>query len=128
MDKTKVEIIQETSDWYGADPSRRASRINDRGSRVCEYLSPNGNMCAAGRCIVDPQPEWEGTINNIYIPGMTAEDKVDVEWHFKKEYQGHDIEFWQDIQSLHDSEENWSETGISVVGQIEVEKLIARWQ
>jgi len=50
--KTKIEIITETKEYYAADPSRRAAK----DAFSCFYYEPGtGKMCGAGRCMVDPK-------------------------------------------------------------------------
>lgn len=46
---------------------------------------------------------------------------------FKPAYEGHSKEFWQSIQGLHDSDQNWDENGLSDEGMITVKYLMEYW-
>ena len=57
--KTKTQIIEETFNYYNEDPSRRA-----KSDGKCQYLDVSGNMCAFGRCEINP-PLSEGVSDGV---------------------------------------------------------------
>ena len=116
--KTKAEIIDETVEYYSADVSRRA--VDHRGS--CFYRTPSGKSCAVGRCL-DPekyQPKME-TID-AYENIRKFSDAI-----FKPEYQGHERDFWNDLQKLHDRFEFWNDEGLTGDGEGYLETIRREW-
>lgn len=111
--KTKLEIINETVEYYSVDPVGRRGTIGV-DTRMCRYKTNNGKMCAAGRCMIDPPGEAE----TEYIGAFT--DEV-----FKEEYRGHDMAFWVDLQTLHDDPEYWNEKGLTNPGKAYLEVLLS---
>ncbi len=126
---TKLEIIEDTVNYYSVDPVGRRA-IEENGA--CMYLTSTGKMCAFGRCIVDPQSNWWGQCDMIYATDekldRLRDGKDNVKWQFKPQYEGHDIEFWLDIQKLHDDANFWTSEGLSVSGEERVKELKRRIQ
>jgi len=111
MRKTKIEIIEETVDFYCEDPSRRAS-VND----ICVYLDPSsGNKCAVGRCFDTKHKEYA----DLSRSGEAADD-IDLEDVLLDEYKGHDKNFWRNLQTLHDPNSNWTPNGLSDDGMTDL--------
>lgn len=115
--KSEIDIIIETAKYY--NPSNRA--ISKRNT--CTYLSESGDMCAVGRCLSE-----EGMKLFKEFEDKNSACDTSVEYFFKlygkdgfenalkEEYRGHDIEFWQSLQQLHDSKYSWDENGINDYG------------
>lgn len=116
--KTKLQILQETADYYSADPSRRA--ITDG---FCDYIADNGNKCAVGRCSRFSKKLFDiaGTANEVL---ETYSDKQ----FFKPEYQGHSIEFWRELQLFHDNDYLWTKTGLSSKGRRRLQALKKKYK
>lgn len=110
--KTKLEIINETVEYYSADPSRRGTN----GS-TCEYLTLFGQMCAVGRCMINPKGK-EGGVTEL---------GTGFQLMLKKEYRGHSIDFWQDLQGFHDSSWYWDEKGLTRRGNAALQSLLKDW-
>lgn len=127
MRKTKKEIILETVEYYSVDPAGR--RGYDEKLNTCLYLTQDGKMCAVGRCCIEPSTEWEGDVQTL------AEDRgeeieegyLSIDNLLKEEYRGYDIEFWQDLQALHDGRHNWDKEGLTDSGQLHVAALLKRY-
>ncbi len=116
--KTKLDIINETMEFYSADVSRRAMAAD---SYVCMYITSDGRKCAVGRCFDENKisqytyDRIEGySVNNLPI---TLDNLL------KEEYKGHSSEFWNNLQGLHDHTNNWCETGLSLFGLSELNEL-----
>lgn len=116
----KLQIIEETVKYYSEDVSRRAIKPGGR----CEYLTSDGKMCAVGRCMINPGTNRDDDIG--FIPSYSIIE-VDQDKILKKEYRGHENEFWFDLQKLHDANSNWIDNGLSDAGQRYVEKLKEKW-
>lgn len=111
--KTKLEIINETVEYY-SHPNRRAQgKYNG-----CEYITKDGRMCAVGRCLKDPDK-----LRNL----SPDADELDLENLLKEEYLGHENEFWYDLQTLHDSSIHWKDNKLSAQGTKFVEFLKNKW-
>lgn len=116
MRKSKIEIINETAEYYSADVSRRA--YNDE-VHVCQYKTPDGKMCAVGRCLENPEEiiNQNGGVVDIFSSGF----------ELKAEYRGHDYIFWRDVQMLHDRPFNWDKKGLSESGKYHLNELLEKY-
>ena len=111
MTKTKKEIILETIEAY-ANPNNRAT-YKGESEGPCQYRTPEGRMCAVGRCMTNEALQCYGLSSRGI---KTICWKVDINDLLKPEYQGHDIDFWYNLQLLHDAGTYWSEDGITEKG------------
>lgn len=118
---TKLEIVQETVDFYSADPKRRSYNTVDG----CTFNGKEDTHCAFGRCLL---PEYQE--QGFYLEGNSQTISVFTKFHGKEfddmlqeQYRGHDIEFWIRLQHLHDITENWNKSGISFEGELAVNKF-----
>lgn len=116
--KSKLEILQETIDYY-VIPGNRAIDTSDPMDQNpdCKYWTSDGRMCAVGRCVHDPESL------EIGYPGASVEDAIDCDWDlFKPEYKFEDMGFWVFLQSLHDRGRYWGDGYLTAPG-IEYIKL-----
>lgn len=103
--KTETEIVLETLRYYGANPAETRA-VNSVGG--CEYITPDGRMCAVGRVL-----SLEG-LRKAHGCGDTVEALAnrrfngDLDSGLKPEYRGHSLEFWTDLQFLHDDGGRWN--------------------
>jgi len=122
--KSKIAIIEETVAYYSADPVGRRGINPDKQKGVyCQYKTADGKMCAAGRCMVDPQQDWVGPVTNIWVGNSGTIVPV-----WKPEYEGHDIAFWRDLQRLHDNGDYWTKTEMHENGKIYADKLLEKYK
>ena len=125
MIKTKIEIIEETYNYYSEDVSRRAY-VGEDG---CSYLTEDGRMCAFGRCCKNPGEIQEllkissDPTHGSYMINKLVEHKKTIEDVLKEEYKGHTVLFWRALQGFHDSILNWNEKGITEWGLKRYEEL-----
>ena len=116
---TKVEIIQMMANHYNED-----NRSVDSGD--CFYAR-DGKMCAVGMCMtdeaIDEFGDFMGTIHKLNAKILTEENKS-FDAIFKDEYKGHDLNFWEELQYLHDECMFWDECGLTLEGHDKVEALI----
>jgi len=125
MRKTKIQIIEETVEYYSADTSRRGVF----GSN-CVYYAPRLNdevMCAVGRCIKEPKK-----LHGVFASITRLAEKVNEESLdnlLKEEYRGHSKDFWQDLQGFHDTRENWNEhIGLTEEGETNLKLLLTEYE
>jgi hypothetical protein len=119
---TKLEILKETYDYYNEDVRRRS--ISVMGN--CEYLTSTGNMCAVGRCLIDPKKYMDLKINSIYQGNNFEKIKDSFQDDLKEKYKGHSFEFWQDVQDFHDRIVNWRPK-ITKEGQEHYNQLVQKY-
>ena len=105
---TQKEIVLETVEYY-----RTHKRALDANG-ICKYLTEEGDMCAFGRCAINPSALEEG--KHVAV-------QVDIEQILKPEYKGHDVDFWLELQRFHDGLRHWTanELGgqdVSEVGKV----------
>jgi hypothetical protein len=97
--KSKVSIIKETVKYY---------KTHDRAKRngSCVYYDLlTTNRCAVGRCIpLSRVVRFSTTDDSCY--GVLGLDNLEELLGYK--YRGHDVDFWDDLQVLHDSDEYWN--------------------
>lgn len=114
MKRTKQDyynLLKETVDYYSEDVGRRGMY----GVR-CVYYH-DGNMCAVGRCLEDPE-----SFQDVY-DDKSAACVEGLEKHFKEDYKGYRREFWCMLQSFHDGEDNWDHSGVTHLGQADIESI-----
>jgi hypothetical protein len=119
------EILVETANFYNADPIGRRSVIPNEAAPEenyrCEYNGANGKHCAFGR-LVKTDAESQAIIEAQngsgvrYISGNLISKNKDLDSILLRQYQGHTVEFWEDIQQLHDRNRYWTATGLSDKG------------
>ena len=95
------EILRDTIEYYREDPEGRRA-IDSSGD--CEYTTIQGRHCAVGRYM---RPEfldvgWEEN-NGVGVNGLSSY----VDYYLKHEVRGLDMDFWRDLQDIHDSYLNW---------------------
>ncbi len=143
--KTQIEIILETLRHYLEDPSRRAAMPTTGVFDNCQYQldRPDGTVCycAVGRCLkpealevihaVEVQPLGLVTSARRLLSTVKYEHKKNGgdpdECSFatfddllKPEYHGHPVEFWTQLQELHDDPANWPRAEADKVERYEV--------
>lgn len=111
---TKQDVIKDFEAFYGSDPSRRCLDGHDR----CRYRGSqdHDSMCAVGRWL-DFGAWFKENMNRMAANDLIHENGNG--WAIFKEEVRHiqDIDFWQDLQQLHDKEVNWGEEGLSETGK-----------
>jgi hypothetical protein len=129
--KTKLEILQETVAYYAADPVGRRAKLGAK----CMYRTPEGRRCAVGRCMtkasVVAYAAYIGTVKNLVstvLNGAYIGYDTVVRQPLKRNYQGHNLNFWDDLQALHDNNTYWTESGLSAEGQQFVAVLSERYR
>jgi hypothetical protein len=130
MRKTAIEIIDETVAFYSEDVNRRAVvygkdaakargfsdekiEIAEPKLAACMYHTNDGRQCAFGRCMVNPHKH-----SNFFGPVRELVGYKDNADHvLKEEYHGHSLEFWGQLQRLHDINDHWNEFGLTKHGE-----------
>lgn len=121
--KTKIDIINETVEYYSVDPVARRSRASDG---TCKYFGEDGKMCAFARYA---HPGWldelkllEGWSADtcLCVKGIPLNDEVK---HFSN-----DGEFWVAVQKLHDIDTYWDSTGLTESGVTEMQRLKQKYE
>lgn len=128
LKELKLEILEDTVQFYSVDPEGRRSVNPDippgsqKGGR-CMYLGPGGRMCAFARMVhqdhVSKLIEYESVgckqvfkeIPNLKMktPRLNADS-----WYY-----------WARLQALHDWESYWDKKGLSVGGVQELNSFRA---
>jgi hypothetical protein len=123
---TKEEIINETVEFYSADISRRSIEGNVSIGNGCKYNHENGNHCAVGRLLL-PKYQKQGTNLKGNANGISAfmdyQKIKKLDKALQKQYQGHKVLFWRDLQNLHDESKHWEVGGLTEIGKEFVEEL-----
>ena len=106
---TKIEIIEETVEFYKNNP-RSINEFDIHGiiTGNCVYLNESGNKCGFSRCCTDEGVTW---LHEKFDKNDGQGVQENFLQHLKPEYQGHNHDFWKDIQSIHDSGGSWEKSG-----------------
>lgn len=105
--KNKLEIIEETREYYEGHPERRSC---DKQSGACRYVTRGQGpikYCAVGRCLKKTSPPINKTSINKTGALYLAESNDEINSWFKPAYQGHDLDFWTNLQCFHDKNKHW---------------------
>jgi hypothetical protein len=118
MLKKKLEIINETAEYYGADTSRRGvDRGHITGTVSCKYYTDDGKMCAVGRCLIDASQVRDSVTIAAHLFFSSGYGIL------KPEYRIEDASFWRDLQNFHDNTHNWDENGLTEFGKTKLHIL-----
>lgn len=97
------KVLAETVQYYCEDPSRRAV---DAEGECSYYDSKTDNVCAVGRCLIDPV-DSEGVLGNVH--DLFDQDDGVGDNILKPEWRGLPVRFWLDLQDWHDSDSRWAD-------------------
>ena len=117
---TKIEIIDETVEYYSNNP--RAIQGN-----LCLYLTEDNLRCAHSRCIKDDKVEEVHECANTGGSAKKIIDEFTDDVH-KEEYQGYSVDFWLDIQHLHDYHAYWNGNQLNKEGIEHVEYIKIKYK
>lgn len=128
--RTRKQIIDEVASSYTLQ--NRAL-----GETGCMYCTNEGRRCAVGRFMIDPPKDFHGGVIRLVAAALNT-SVYSITFGMKTIYQvleeklvpevrGNPLEFWSELQQLHDNMDNWTDTGLSVEGKEAVEKLHAVW-
>ncbi len=119
---TAIEIIEETAAAYTSKNRAIAPSGN------CVYLAENGNKCAVGRCLNPSGLKFAMELREETGVGELAEYAADAGLSFddllEEKYKGHGEEFFAALQSFHDHDKFWSDSGLSYWGQLKKQELL----
>lgn len=125
MKRTKEEyynLLEDTVSYYSESPVTKRGMNHSLGGNGCAYYNPNnGNMCAAGRFLLNVE-QYARTSNNTESIDFLLQDDIDSPL-LKPEARGFSMDFWIKLQDLHDRNKYWTDTGLSEAG-IERVKII----
>jgi hypothetical protein len=113
--KTKTQVIEETAAFYNSNNRS----VNETGR--CLYNGLDGKQCAFARVCTNPSDFMEGSsaLNILTTDGF---------YILKPEYRIENTRFWNDIQTFHDEELKWTETGLSEIGQRRKQRLLENYK
>lgn len=116
--KTAIEIIDETVEFYAADPAGRRSKLSSGG---CLYFGLDEKRCAVGRCFKDS-----------ITPDMVKENEtpayLPLNDLLKEDYLNLPERFWSDLQEFHDTDDYWNLEGLTPEGKDYVYGLKTRYK
>lgn len=118
---TCEDIVNETAAFYSQDPKARRSVGKEN---ECLYQNAEGCRCSVGRCMTQ-----NGIKKVLYEDGNDGDAGSllkPLDYYLLKRYQGKSLEFWDNLQNLHDCRDNWTAKGLTKVGKVVVEVLLCR--
>ena len=108
-------ILKDTVDYYREDPANRRS-VTDDGD--CMYTWGKKH-CAIGRYMRDEYQDetWENNNMSVNELSSFADDgECNIDWCVVEKAQGLDLNFWIDLQDMHDTMGYWEEWNRDVDG------------
>jgi len=97
------EILKDTVDYYREDPEGRRA-VDKNGD--CEYTTYDGRHCAIGRYMRQEFQTTEFDENHgVGVNGLSSY----VDYYLVHEVRGLDMDFWRDLQDMHDTVSYWEE-------------------
>ncbi len=112
-----LNLLNETVNYYTTEKNNRSI---EKGG--CFYYK-DGNMCAVGRCLIDPKEVEENLIkiaDDTDVHDLIKHYKEDA---FKHQYRGFDVLFWSLLQDLHDIGINWNGFELTALGTTKVDYI-----
>lgn len=108
----QADIVDETVRDYEGHPERFSfTDSTKKGKQICTYIGPNGTHCAVGSKLNETALDvirdsfgTSSTLNTDTILALTVTltGSSDIDAILKPEYKGMKLDFWIDLQSLHD--------------------------
>lgn len=124
--KTKLQIIEETVSYY----SQNTARIARNSNEYCVYRNEQGFKCAVGRCMIAPSIDMKGGVRHgitKYNHRKKRNIHLELEKLLRPSYRGNELDFWADLQNLHDRKIYWDHNGLTFSGEIFSEHLKSKW-
>jgi len=120
---TVEEIVNKVVEHYKTNP--RGLNAEKR----CVYITEAGATCAVGLCCFKsklkrlPESTLSSDVESLF--------RVAGEEILRPEFRGHELEFWETLQDLHDYDSNWYDTEgerrLTNKGKLVVESIINKY-
>ncbi len=124
MNKTKqlskVEIIKFIADYY----TSKNRCVDNQGN--CSLCLDN-KKSALGLCMLPVK--IEKALDYVFCPSAQDIDKLfgGIDNALKKQYRGHEVKFWRNLEIFHDVGKFWDEDGLTDEGFREKQWLINKF-
>ena len=128
--KTKKQIIDETFNFYNKNPKKRRALMKETEYEEagCVYNGPDDTHCAIGRLFIDEyKNQGENLEHNSMGVASLESYNVKLDLMLKPSYNGHSLNFWIDVQSLHDDENYWYDDKATDAGHAWKRTLYRKW-
>lgn len=111
MDKkeTMLAVLKTVKEKYNIN-----NRAVAKGSERCMYQTPEGRRCAVGMYMRD---DMANAFAHADYDASTLDSLHNLDTLLKEEYRGLPLEFWEDLQTLHDRSVYWNEDGLTFRGR-----------
>lgn len=113
-DEKLMVILQDTVNYYEKNPDRRC--VSSTGCRYdSKTLGLEGEGCAIGRLVTEETREKLDIYPDLAVGGKNFKGNqiADIQWG---EYINSNIDFFTDLQGLHDEDGYWNEVGLTDEG------------
>lgn len=119
MRLTKHDIIQETVEHYLQAPRATISGIG-------VYKTPEGILGPHARALSIESLRSVVHQGKIFESALMTHSMVS----YKSGYQGHEAQFWKDLQDFHDDpdEEIWGKNGLTSKGKSILAEIKKKWK
>jgi hypothetical protein len=122
---TSEEIILETLLYYYQNPEKRRALIGE--DKECVYENDTGEMCAVGRCMIPQVRKKYINMPQVGVEELIIKNGVPhIDNLLLDQYKGYSLEFWSDLQALHDDQCFWSHSNADLLRKKHIESIIIR--
>ena len=110
------DLVIDTVKFYDKSPTTRRSKHGDE----CMYSGAGNTSCAVGKCLLDSVDKAKLDVgSDTSVSGV--DDVYGLDNLLKKKYRGLNIDFWEDLQDLHDDSYYWTMDSISGDGLVKID-------
>ena len=103
---TAMQLVRETLMAYIKWPTK----LRGKQLGICRYITDDGRKCAVGRCMLNPREHaCAATVTSLSY-------RYNFDDLLKPEYRGFPIQLWEELQTFHDYDGNWTNKGLSARG------------
>ena len=112
------DLVIDTVKFYDKSPTtRRSVELNTPN---CVYSGAGNTSCAVGKCLLDSVDKAKLDVgSDTSVVGIN--DVYGLDNLLKKKYRGLNIDFWRDLQDLHDDSYYWTMDSISGDGLVKID-------
>jgi hypothetical protein len=126
----KLQIIDILLGVFIDDPSKRALEFG----KIGRYRTSDGKLSPLGMAM-SPNALYYDVLGNVPRLVLTCKENypgyMNIKYFpldlLKPEYRGHCISFWNDLERFHDTNELFTDKGLSELGEVRLYRLKTRW-
>lgn len=128
MKKTKLEIIESVLERVRLRGRCTIEGTNELIVDTPLYIGENNMRCAVGMFL--DEDKFDPEMEHVSVCEIPSAFDIEIDDILREDYHGHELEFWERLQVLHDAPSNWINTAdtpsgedLSKLGKVLVEEI-----